>query len=115
MRISDWSSDVCSSDLQVAAGAREAVAREAGEVALDAIEWRMEQLQPVAHVGLRLQPRLKMTPLHQLDLQAAGLLAGGERGFGRLQRRFEFADPVVTGIVVLGARKSVGAGKGGEG
>src|SRR3546814_15949156 len=93
MRISDWSSDVCSSDLATTVGATAGAGGGA---------WRS---QPAAHAAMRIQPASRMSGLHWLDARDGSETPARQRCAG--DRKSVVEGKSVSVRVDLGGRRII--------
>src|SRR3546814_19391086 len=104
MRISDWSSDVCSSDLAVHPGPR--------------TPHSLEDMLDALRFGFQRRP----SPVHRLDRDTSGclLLSRNPRAHRRLAAAFEAGEvgktywAVLEGVPEGGGRLKIGRASGGE-
>src|SRR3546814_14033568 len=91
MRISDWSSDVCSSDLDVVAGAVEDAVDAVDAVGGEALAQALDDGNAAGHRGL------------VADGSAAALGQRGKRGAVVREQRLFGGDPLAPGAPRLGS------------
>src|SRR3546814_11275169 len=96
MRISDWSSDVCSSDLKA-------------QIAIDRVEQRAKRLRLIDHLGVRAEDMRvvlrELADTHDAVQRAVRLDPGAAAELGQPQRQVAIAGEALTRTsVVVGKR-----------